>query len=109
MNVPVLAPGGRQEIDLETQLQERIHALFGRCPTLNRFSVRDRSMLPDQLDPTALVGDIFVFEVSLYPRYGERHYDEVYGEIAAALHDAIRALPDARTLLPGRSFVRSLH
>src|SRR6185436_19690759 len=100
---------GRQGADLETRLQERIDALFGRCPTLNRFSVRDRSMLPDQINPTALEGEIFVFEVSLYPRYGGRHYDEVYGEIAAALHDAIRALPETRTLLPGRSFVRSLH
>ena len=99
------APGERAEAEIE----QRMRALFGRCPTLNRFTVRDRSMLPDQIDPTTLQGEIFVFEVSLFPRYGTRHYEEVYTQIASALHDAIKALPEARALLPGRSFVRSLH
>jgi hypothetical protein len=71
--------------------------------------VRDRTMLPDQIDPTTLSGEIFIFEVSLFPRYGNRHYEEVYSQIAATLHAAMKARPEARELLPGRTFVRVLH
>ncbi len=91
------------------QVEARMRRLFESCPALWRFTVRDRASLPDHVDPTALEGEIFIFEVSLYPRYGERQYDEVYRQIAAALHEAIRADPQQRRLLPGRSFVRALH
>jgi hypothetical protein len=105
LNLPDRAPRERAEAEIEA----RIKALFGRCPALNRFSVRDRSQLPDHVNPVALQGEIFIFEVSLSPRYGNRQYEEIYGQIAATLHDAIKAQPEARALLPGRSFVRALH
>lgn len=93
----------------EAELDVRIQALFLRCPALCRFTVRDRASLPDQIDPTTLNGEIFIFEMALWPRYGEQQYQEVYGEIAAVLDEAIRAEPEQRRLLPGRSFVRALH
>ena len=99
------APHERPEADVDYT----IRALFARCPALCRFTVRDRASLPDQIDPTTLHGDIFIFEVSLWPRYGQSQYEEIYGQIAAALDAVIRAEPEQKKLLPGRSFVRALH
>jgi hypothetical protein len=90
-------------------VEERMRRLFERCPTLHRFSVRDRAGLPDHVDPTALTGEMFIFEIALFPRYGKKQYDEVYDLIARALADAVSAEPASRRLLPGRSFVRALH
>jgi hypothetical protein len=45
---------------VEHRVLARIEAVFARCPELFRFSVRDRSGLPDHIDPTK--------------------YDEVYGK-----------------------------
>lgn len=93
----------------EAEIDARINALFARCPALWRFTVRDRASLPDQINPTTLTGEIFIFEVSLWPRYGAQQYEEVYRQIAATLDGAIRAQPEQKKLLPGRSFVRALH
>ena len=90
-------------------IEERMRRLFERCPALFAFSVRDRAGLPDHMDPTTLVGEIFIFEVALFPRYGKKQYDEIYSLIAQALHDLIRAEPSTRERLPGRNFVRALH
>ena len=94
---------------VESELEARMRTVFVRCPALFRFTVRDRSGLPDHLDPTGLQGELFIFEIALSPRFGRRQYDEVYGEIAAAIAATVSALPEAKGLLPGRSFVRALH
>ena len=71
--------------------------------------MRDRSGLPDHLDPTSLAGEFFIFEIGLSPRLGKRQYDEVYDEIVRAISSAVAARPEARRLLPGRTFMRALH
>ncbi len=97
--------------------------MFTRCPELFarmeavpsiearvlRFSVRDRSGLPDHVDPTKLDGELFIFEIALAPRLGKLQYDEVYAAIAAAIAAAVSSWPEARDLLPGKTFVRYLH
>jgi hypothetical protein len=88
---------------------ERMEAVFARCPELFRFSVRDRSGLPDHIDPTTLDGELFIFEIALAPRLGKAQYDEVYGAIAAAITAAVSAWPEAKDLLRGKTFVRYLH
>jgi hypothetical protein len=93
----------------EAELQGRVARLFARRPELWRFTVRDRSMLPDHLDPTTLSGEFFIFEIGLSPRLGKEQYNEVYDDIARAITAAVAAQPDARRLLPGRTFVRALH
>lgn len=93
----------------ESELETRMRALFARLPALYRFSVRDRSGLPDHIDPTGLQGELFIFEIVLSPRLGTRQYDEVYGEISAAVSAAVKARPEAKRLLLERSFVRALH
>ena len=93
----------------ETELQGSVQRLFARRPELWRFTVRDRSGLPDNLDPTSLSGEFFIFEIGLSPRRDRSHYDEVYDDIARAISAAVNAQPDARRLLTGRTFVRALH
>ena len=83
--------------------------LFAHRPELWRFTVRDRSGLPDHLDPTTLSGEFFIFEIGLSPRQGKAHYNEVYDDIARAISAVVKAQPAARRLLTGRTFVRALH
>src|SRR6185295_11543859 len=94
---------------VEARILERIEAVFVRCPELFRFSVRDRSGLPDHIDPTRLEGELFIFEIALAPRLGKAQYDEVYGAISAAITAAVSSWPEAKNLLRGRTFVRYLH
>jgi hypothetical protein len=94
---------------IEARVLARIEAVFARCPELFRFSVRDRSGLPDHIDPTKLDGELFIFEIALAPRFGKAQYDEVYAAIAAAISAAVASWPQAKDLLRGKSFVRSLH
>jgi hypothetical protein len=100
---------GSEPTGIETALDAAVRRVFARCPALHRFSVRDRTGLPDHIDPTTLTGELFIFEIALAPRWGKRQYDEVYQEISAAIAAAVAALPEARPLLAGRSFVRALH
>src|SRR5919106_4260089 len=93
----------------EAELQGRVARLFARRPELWRFTVRDRSMLPDHLDPTTLSGEFFIFEIGLSPRLGKEQYNEVYDDIARAITAAVAAPPAARQLLAGRTFMRALH
>jgi hypothetical protein len=94
---------------IEARVLERIEAVFARCPELFRFSVRDRAGLPDHIDPTALEGELFIFEIALAPRLGQAQYNEVYGAIAAAISAAVASWPEAKDLLRGKTFVRYLH
>jgi hypothetical protein len=94
---------------VESELVGRVARLFARRPELWRFTVRDRSMLPDHLDPTMLSGELFIFEIGLSPRLGKEQYNEVYDDISRAITAAVAARPQARRLLPGRTFVRPLH
>ena len=93
----------------ETELEGRVARLFGQRPELWRFTVRDRSGLPDHMDPTTLSGEFFIFEIGLSPRLGGEQYNEVYDDIARAIAAAVAAQPEARRLLPGRTFRRALH
>jgi hypothetical protein len=93
----------------ETELEGRVARLFERRPDLWRFTVRDRSGLPDNLDPTTLTGEFFIFEIGLSPRFGKHQYDEVYDDIARAITQTVAEHPEAKRLLPGRTFMRALH
>jgi hypothetical protein len=94
---------------IEAELEGLVARLFARRPELWRFTVRDRTGLPDHLDPTSVSGEFFIFEIGLSPRLGKAQYDEVYDDIARAIAAAVKAQPKARRLLPGRIFKRALH
>lgn len=94
---------------IESRVLQRIESVFVRCPELFRFSVRDRTGLPDHIDPTKLDGELFIFEIALAPRLGKAQYDEVYDTIAAAISGAVSSWPEAKDVLRGKTFVRYLH
>jgi hypothetical protein len=95
--------------ETQGEVEARLRAVFARRPELHRFVVQDREGVPDHVDKSSLEGELFVTQITLYPRLGVKQYDEVYAEIARAITQVVSELPEARHLLPGRIFVRSLH
>ena len=97
--------GPGKELEVET----RLRAVFVRRPVLHRFVIQDKAGLADHVDRASLSGELFITQITLYPRRGTRQYDEVYEEIARAITQLVAELPDALHLLPGKTFVRALH
>jgi hypothetical protein len=93
----------------EGKVEARLRAVFGRRPELHRFVIQDKAGLPDHIDRGSLDGELFITQITLYPRRGSRQYDEVYADIAHAITQVVAELPEALTLLPGKTFVRALH
>ena len=83
--------------------------MFGRRPELHRFVIQDKAGLADHIDRQSLTGELFITQITLYPRRGTRQYDEVYDEIARVITQVVAELPEALNFLRGRAFVRALH
>lgn len=86
-----------------------MRAVFRRCPELHRFVIQDRAGLPDHIDRQSLTGELFVTQITLYPRRGTQQYDEVYADIARVITQLVADRPETIELLPGKAFVRALH
>lgn len=93
----------------DDEVEGRVKAVFGRRPELHRFVIQDKAGLADHIDRQSLEGELFVTQITLYPRRGTRHYDEVYADIAQAITQAVAERPEALERLRGRTFVRALH
>lgn len=93
----------------EGAVEARLRAVFRRRPELHRFVIQDRSGIADHIDREQLSGELFITQITLYPRHGTKQYDEVYDEIARVITQVVAELPEALTLLPGKTFVRALH
>ena len=103
---------GRQDVAARMRAdraEARVHAVFSRQPELHRFVIQDKASLADHIDRQSLTGELFITQITLYPRRGTKQYDEVYADIARAITQAVAELPEARTWLRGRTFVRALH
>ena len=96
--------GGR-----EPDVEARLRAVFRRRPELHRFVIQDKSGLADHVDRGSLEGELFVTQITLYPRRGTQQYDEIYADIARAITQLVAELPEALAFLPGKTFVRALH
>lgn len=94
---------------MDAKLEAQLRAVFRRRPDLQRFVIQDRAGLPDHVDRESLQGELFVTQITLYPRRGGKQYDEVYADIARAITQVVDERPDALALLPGKTFVRALH
>ena len=94
---------------MDHEVEAQVRAVFQRRPDLQRFVIQDRAGLPDHIDPATLQGELFITQISLYPRRGSRQYDEVYADIARAIARVVDERPEALRLLPGKTFVRALH
>ena len=93
----------------ETELEARLRAVFGRRPELHRFVIQDKAGLADHIDRASLTGELFITQITLYPRRGTRQYDEVYADIARAITQVVAERPEAVRQLRGKAFVRALH
>jgi hypothetical protein len=91
------------------EIEAQLRAVFGRRPELHRFVIQDKAGLPDHIDRGQLAGELFVTQITLYPRRGTRQYDEVYAEIARAITQLVAERPEALKFLRGKTFVRALH
>jgi hypothetical protein len=94
---------------MDTKVEAQLRAVFQRRPDLQRFVIEDRAGLPDHVDRQALQGELFITQITLYPRRGSKQYDEVYADIARAITQVIDERPEALRLLRGKTFVRALH
>lgn len=94
---------------MDNEVEAKMRAVFGRRPDLQRFVIQDRAGLPDHIDRQSLHGELFITQITLYPRRGSRQYDEVYADIARAITQVVDERPDALGLLCGKTFVRALH
>jgi hypothetical protein len=90
-------------------IEARLRAVFRRQPELHRFVIQNKAGLADHVDRESLTGELFVTQITLYPRRGTKQYDEVYADIAGAITQLVAELPEALRLLPGKTFVRALH
>src|SRR5688572_9454089 len=93
---------------LEQDLAVRVDAIFDRCPALQGFSIQDAAGLPKHLKAAALEG-LVVTDIGIYPELEPALTERVYDEIAVALLDFICHRPDAKVVLRGKTFVRTLH
>jgi hypothetical protein len=93
----------------EQDVEARLRAVFGRRPELHRFVIQDKAGLADHIDRQNLDGELFITQITLYPRHGTQQYDEVYADIARAITQLVAELPEALQFLPGKTFVRALH
>ena len=94
---------------MDSELEAQLRAVFRRRPDLQRFVIQDRAGLPDHIDRESLQGELFITQITLYPRRGSRQYDEVYADIARAITRVVDERPDALSQLRGKTFVRALH
>jgi hypothetical protein len=90
------------------QLEESIVALFGGFPSLCGFSVQDRPGIPET-GAESLQNGLFLTEVGLYPVPNVEEAKFICEEIRDTLAQLIEERPQARELLSGRTFARSLH
>jgi len=98
------------ELQLLTDIQAKIDALFARCPMLCGFSIQDRAMLPRQLDHRAIPdADLFITEIGIYPKLGDDLLSEIFDEITLLISDLVYEQPMAYNILRGRTFARILH
>jgi hypothetical protein len=93
----------------QEHVEARLRAVFRRRPDLHRFVIQDKTGLADHIDRENLVGELFITQITLYPRHGTRQYDEVYDDIARAVTQVVAELPEALNFLRGKTFVRALH
>jgi len=94
---------------LEDDLAVRLDAIFDRCPQLHGFTVQDSSALPEELRSLALEKELVVTDIGVYPFINAEQCEAIYNEIAVALLDFMFERPNAKDLLRGRTFVRTLH
>jgi len=79
----------------EVDLENRVQALFGRCPALCGFSVE--------------VSGSQVLDLTCYPAPDAERMETILGEVSGFLSELAEDAPQAVALLRGRTFARMVH
>lgn len=94
---------------VEAEVAIQIRALFGRCPELSGFAVRDLVSVPHDNDWSGEKPGLFVTDIGLSATVSWEELEEVYALIGTAISDVLSEQPEAFELLRGRTFARTLH
>jgi hypothetical protein len=107
MKTPAQRTTEKRRRDAEADLEAALGGLFQRCPALCGFSVQALPGLTKDRAAAQLEDDLFLADVGVYP--WQARPDGLLDEIMQALLGLIDERPEARDLLPGRTFTRTLH
>ena len=92
----------------EADVGETMAVLFAECPSLCGFTVRDAAAFKNATGELQLDTDVIVADVAVYPVRSFGESSDVHSSIALALVELIERSPDARELLCGRTFARTI-
>ena len=95
--------------DLEADLEAIVRKLFLARPALRGFSVQDAATVPSDRAACHLEGDLCLADVTVHPAPDADAQLEHGSEIGMALLSLIDERPQARELLRGRTFARTLN
>lgn len=91
-----------------TAIDEAVRRLFARLGGLNGFSVIDAASMAGEREAGQLHGDLSLADITVSADF-DTAKDDYFGDIAVALIDLLEERPEARALLRGRTFVRTLN
>lgn len=101
---------GRTElIRLESDLADRMEALFRRCPGLHGFSVQPGSSVSGERVAHNLQEGLFLADVVWHQTLNGAQAATMVDEISQALLDLVDERPEVTALLRGRTFARVLN
>lgn len=92
---------------LETDVETAVDRVFSVYPELAGFSVQEAGSVPRDREAGQLERTLCLADLGVLP--GGAGPDEIFGGVAVMLLDLIDERPEARELLRGRTFARTLH
>jgi hypothetical protein len=99
----------RRMKSVQAEIDALLDHLFRDAPALVGFSVLDAAALEEGREAGQLQDDLYLADLATAPWLGDEPEDRLFGEIAVALIDFMDERPEARELLRGRTFARTLH
>lgn len=106
----VATAGGRSAAGggVEWAIDETVRLLFKRLSGLNGFSVLDAASMVGDREAGQLQGDLSLADITVCAGHVMTGAD-YFGDIAVAIIDLLEEEPEARALLRGRTFARTLN
>src|SRR5690242_14926422 len=97
-----------QSAVLDPAIEETVRLLFLRLAGLSGFSVIDAASMVGDREAGQLQGDLCLADITISPDFATAK-DDYFTDIAMALVDLLDEQPEARALLRGRTFARTLN
>jgi hypothetical protein len=101
-------PGEMVAMNTSAAIDEAMRLLFARLSGLNGFSVIDAASMVGEREAGQLQGDLSLADITVSPDFDAAN-DDYFGDIAVVLIDLLEERPEARALLRGRTFARTLN